>query len=343
MITIDEINGISRVKIEHRKWQETVNQIYAHLVTLSNGELVCLTGPSRAGKSELINEMMHLFEGQNDFNETGLMPVVYVDAENCSTRGSFSTKAFTLKLLDAVKHPFYSHNNEHKNSKSEGDYRRALEKTMKARKVKYLIIDEAQHVKFAGSNPEWAEAIMNSWKCLARNTNVILVIVGAYEILEIICTSSHMVGRKYQVNLGRYLENESDIIEFKAIVDKYGALLNKEALLSENLELLYKVSFGCVGLLRRFLMDACNFAYSINSDLTKAILIDKFPSDMDLNSLYEDIIQGERLLLSSIDSRTNPRQSTSDRKKNTKKPSSKPFQRKAKRIKLDVRTESGGE
>lgn len=66
---------------------------------------------------------------------------------------------------------------------TEGSMRQALEKAIRARQVRYLFIDEAQHARYTSCHAMGSFAVMDSWKCLAQSTGVVLVVVGAYPIL----------------------------------------------------------------------------------------------------------------------------------------------------------------
>ena len=341
MYDLNLIKVIGGLKIQHRNWLEALNQVYVLLLTISPGEIICITGPSRAGKTRLIDELQKLLEGDNDFSKTGLLPVVKTEAVNCSTNGSFSTKSFTKRLLRDIKHPM--HGDEDLNSIAKQDklsediYRQALEIALKARGVKYLFIDEAQHARYVGKGSQGAYAVMDSWKCLAQVSGVILIIVGAYPILDILRNSPHMIGRKYQVNLGRYQLNKEDLMEFTAILNQYGEATGHSKFFIENIELLYKGSLGCIGLVRAWLLKSFALAGVRGAPLTKEILLESQQTLDDLSSMAEEIQHGERLLEAMSVENYNEEKSIEPVKKKSKS-KAKPFQRKAERIESDVRS-----
>src|SRR5690606_23328081 len=210
------------------------------------------TGPSRAGKTRLIQELRRLLVGDHDFEATGLLPVVVVEAANTGPNGSFSTKAFTQRMLEAVRHPLLAILDEgsirHEftlqklERTTEATLRIALEKALQARGVKYLFVDEAQHARYAAKSAQGPYAVMDSWKCLAQTSEVVLVVVGAYPILEIIRNSPHLIGRKHQVHLPRYQFEKADLHEFATIVAQYARKLDLGEScggLLQHLELIY--------------------------------------------------------------------------------------------------------
>ena len=91
------ITNIKELYLPHRNWNNALSYAHAMLIASSPGEVVCITGPSRAGKTRLINSLEKLLVPRDDFKEFGLMPVVKILATNCSVRGAYSSKAFTLR------------------------------------------------------------------------------------------------------------------------------------------------------------------------------------------------------------------------------------------------------
>jgi len=334
---------LNALKINHRNWCESLESAYFLLMSVSPGEVICITGPSRTGKTELIRELKKIIESEHSFEDTGLMPVVITTAVNTSTNGRFSTKSFTKRMLSAVNHPF------HKNDSvsgvfstkdlSEDLYRERLESALVTRGVKYLIIDEAQHARYVSKDAQGPYAIMDSWKCLAETTGVILVIVGAYPILPIINNSPHMIGRKYSVELARYRYSKEDVSEFAMIVRAYGEVIGEIDLLMENIELLYRGSVGCIGLLRRWIIGAVSQSRRKRASLTKEDLLNSIMPDRDLRMVSLEIRNGEEYLQSKFyediqDSKVPPVTTPKAAKKKRK---GKPGNRKPARYKVDNR------
>lgn len=326
--------------IAHRNWQDALEEAFALLVTAQPADVICLVGPSRAGKTRLIQRLSSLLSGNNDFEQSGELPVVAVEASNTGPNGRFSTKAFVHQMLHAVRHPLYTDyglDPIHRNNldrKPEHELRRALELAMQHRQSRYLFIDEAQHARYATRD---SLAVMDSWKCLARAGNVVLVLVGAYPMLNIIQHSPHMVGRKREVHLSRYGSSMEDLKEFARIVQYYEIELekacSKDFPLVHQLELLHTGSLGCIGLLRSWLLYAAALAHANGTMISENILKRSMLSDADRAVVLREISDGEHLLKSSDPIRRTKTELPSKTNKSGK-PSQyrKPFQRKPKRF-----------
>lgn len=337
-------NNMFDFRISHRNWQEAVASLFALLTAASPGEVVVVVGPSRCGKTKLIDHVCDLLFPDKSVFSGGKAPYVIVDAVNAGPNGSFSTKSFTLRMLATIKHPFYSLDNsdleqmsEYKLLKmdrsTESSLRIALERAFIIRGVLYLFIDEAQHASYATKGAMGAHAVLDSWKCFAKSTQVVLVIVGAYPILNILQNSPHILGRKHQVHLPRYYPTEADLNEFVGILDAYETKLSIRGIksdLKKHTRLLYGGSLGCIGLLRAWLMRAYAYAQIHDNSISeKLLLVTKLP-DSDLREIAAEIEHGE-ILLNEDKSDWKSQKPKSPIRNVKKKEKLKPFQRKPKR------------
>lgn len=344
------IDNISLESIPHRNWKRALSEAYSLMLASNPGDVICITGPSRGGKTRLISELSNLMSG-GELTENGVMPCVTILAENCSVRGSFSTKAFTIRGLEEVQHPIYGINKAGDawgvtryallQKTSEGVLRPALETALKLRKTKYLFIDEAQHIMHAQGSTQGAAAILDSWKCLAQTAGIVLVLVGAYPLLNVLRLSPHLLGRKHQVHLPRYHENRGDIIAFREIVDTYSELIvmpKKVRALNEWSETLYRGSLGCIGLLQSWLRRAIANADANNaSALRKEDLFSTRTPRVEFLSILEEIAAGETALELIKDSPAAPINPSSKNSPSTGK-KTKPFRKKPRRYPVGGRS-----
>lgn len=322
------------VNINHRNWREALKECFAFLTYAQPGEVVCLVGPSRAGKSCMIARLCKLLVGEQNIDHSGITHSVVVTATNSGPHGSFSTKSFTLRMLEALKHPMYSYHDDNPDTTqtitrieraTEHALRQAVERGFKSRQVKYLFIDEAQHILYSYKRTQAAEAILDSWKCLAQDAGLVLVLVGAYPLLNVIQNSPHLLGRKHQVHMPRYQSTNEDLQQFAAIVAKYEQILSSicpSNLLLDNLELIYKHSLGCIGLLKLWLLRALAKAQCGGSDISLSTLQSTKLSLEELGNIEREIIAGENLLLDGIVMPPPVIQA------NRRKPTAKPFKSK---------------
>ncbi len=346
------LNEIKGHRIPHRNFQRALSDAMAALLASSPGEIVVITGPSRVGKSRLASELGKLLVGSSDRFAEGIMPVVSVQATNCGVDGSFSSKSFTLRALEAVKHPFYGVGEAGDaweidkyrllERTTESAFRTAFERALVHRKTLYLFIDEAHHIRYCRGGDTDAAAILDSWKCLASETKIVLVLIGAYPLVHVLRLSTHLLGRKNQVHFPRYLPSQEDLLAFEQILDAYTKLVRlppSASSLRDWNELLYTDTFGCIGLLEGWLRRGLSIAMSEGADtLSKDHLIRARQPLADRQEIAREIANGETALEADEDVtvETVPNKRENVESKRTRKP----FRKKPRRYAVGGR--SGG-
>ncbi len=335
MLHIDQsIRQIKETCILHRNYERALAEAAGALVASAPGEVICITGPSRVGKSRLAQALTKLIIGTQPLAE-GVMPVVYVQAENCSVDGSFSTKAFTLRALEAIQHPFYV--TSQRKRRIENDHnclveraperilRGSLEKAFVCRKTRFFIVDEAHHIRYARGGDRAAAAILDSWKCLAAETGIVLILIGAYPLIDVLRLCPHLLGRKYQVHFPRYQNNREDLFVFEQILDAYTPLIhlpNKIGSLRAWNDLFYADSLGCIGLVSSWLRGAHGIMRSRGEQLLRRehLIAARRPL-ADRQLLAQEIVDGEQALDTITDDHlVGARQPSTTSHKPTRKP-----------------------
>lgn len=337
------------MRIPHRNYERALAEALTALVAAEPGEVVCLIGPSRSGKSRLAGELARIIVGDHAIAGNDLMPVVTVLATNCTNRGIFRTKKFVTRCLEAIRHPIYGISRpddpwgiarSHLIDKtSESILSDAFIKAVEIRGSMYLVVDESQHVRYALGGDWEAAAILDAWKSLAEEAKVILVLVGAYPLINVLQLCPHLLGRKHQIHLPRYGATEKDLIVFDQILDVYSSVLRLpvgvQSLRGWN-HLLYPNSLGCIGLLGRGLRQGLAIAHVENSDcLTKDHLLATRRPLGDLRELAAEIAAGEEAITFNNDGQDVP-VPVRDTMTPTK-PARKPFKKKPRRYKAGGR------
>jgi len=305
---VDEaIKKIQTEKIPHRNWRTALSESFSTLLSCSPGEVMCITGPSRVGKTKLLDELGKLLVGDEKSDDDGTMPIVSVLATNCVKNNFFDTKDFTIRALEAIKHPFYGVNaaddqwgfERYKllHRTSEGDLRRSFETGIELRKTLYFVIDEVQHVLRFYGGIDAASAFLNSLKAFAQEKNIILVFVGAYPILDALRLSPHLLGREQLIHFPRYGLTKEDITIFNQILDFYNEFIRLEPgvkSLREWSEYLYYGSLGCLGLLEKWLRSALAKVRANGDDYLKISHLEhtRKPDD-DISSILAELQDGE--------------------------------------------------
>lgn len=337
------------IPIPHFIWKNVLAEAFAIISCTSPGEVVCLVGPSRVGKSLLIKRLIDMMGLNRKPDSDGKITAVYVVAGNSGGNGSFSTKQFAIKALNEIKHPIYSpeaadmasllDHYKRQDRTTEGAYSAALERGFIVRGVNYLFIDEAHHIRYARKANMSPIAVMDLYKVFAQDTNCVIVFAGGYSLLEITRQSDHMIGRKNTIEFPRYRQSEGDIKRFMDVAVTYFGLFEQSRLavdVEEVIEELYTGSLGCIGHLRAWLKRVDAIATVMDMTIDSNLLMARRLSKDDLSVLYDEIIRGESLIGSVNPDETVQHQSKLATSK--KQRSGKPFQRKPSRPMVGNRT-----
>lgn len=356
---------MSSSRMPHRYYLVTRAEVEAACWAALAGEIVVLTGPPRVGKTKCVREAVQLALGSMQA-PIGAQLLVQVEAGNDGTSGEFSTKAFMVACLKAVNHPIYGGPSEEDplgeryaaliQRTSEATLHEAFERALKLKGTLYLVIDEVQHVRYVRGGPSAAARILNSWKCLASRTGVKLILIGTYEILDLLALAPHLIGRQQCINFPRYREDSAeDRNEWARVLKAYSALLRFEGDgdLTQWYDLLFSTCLGRVGALFRLLRSALSHARVHKQEVLRyEAILSGTAVESQLDAVRLEVLAGEELLhrkpagtrpfeVSGQNDRTPPgkgrgfekkaKQNASMKESAKKSKGTKPFQRKQKR------------
>ncbi|WP_368865372.1 AAA family ATPase [Stenotrophomonas maltophilia] len=207
--------ALHQLDIEHPRYQEVDRQLFTQLAMGAPGSVVLLVGPTRVGKSRLVQSVARRLV-QSPISDDEL-PVILVEAAT-THGGRFSMKHFTMRALQALRHPMYGElGGIIRQRESETELRIKLEQSIIYRKTRYLFIDEAHHLLRTNRGAQ-ASDILDSLKCLANTTDIILVLAGGYELFAAGPSSAHLNGRMRVIEFGRYRPSGQDELNFLGIL-----------------------------------------------------------------------------------------------------------------------------
>lgn len=344
--TKEAIEKLHKMRIEHRNWQHAFSRMKGALLAAQSQDIITLVGPSRSGKSKLINELIADMTGTTAWASDPDSPVVKVVLENDSTGGAFSTKSFATQALIEMKHPFYGESimDEWDSGRfvsqariPETILRPALRKALIWKRITHLVIDELQHVMHVKGGLKSSGAILDSWKSLAANTGIILILVGAYPMIEVLQQSPHALGREHGVHLKRYCATPEDLVCFDEVLEAFSdavRLPKNVSSLRAWRDMLYRGSLGCIGLLNSWICDAvANAGVEESTVLRKRDFIETQKTIPSRTFIAEEIKEGEKWF--EVEFSEDKEVAKDEPKK--KRSSKKPFRKKAKRVKIGPR------
>jgi hypothetical protein len=235
----------------HEKFDRALRGMHGLFLHPRKDLVILLTGASGVGKSEItkILEKKHAAPGSRKHIQD-LMPVVRISAKNQQDLGRFSIKDLWANALRKIKHPLVA-NGASVKSIPTSELWYAFELALTNMQTKYLIIDEAQHIRKVRGGDANAQHILDALKCLAEELGIVLVLSGAYPLMSTVDLGPQLSRRTYTVVLHRYYASrDGDLAEFSRIVEWCSAVygLDYRGHISSALPEIYHQSRGVFGM-----------------------------------------------------------------------------------------------
>jgi energy-coupling factor transporter ATP-binding protein EcfA2 len=277
--------------------------------------IVMVFGPTGVGKTTLrLRTEQILIEDQRaelDSNRWRI-PVASVEAI-APDSGSFCWRSHFKRLLQAMGDPLTdrrrvpgsdldddSEERFQLTARSSGsEYRYAVEQTLRFRRPAAVMIDEAQHLGKVASGRRLLDQL-DVVKSIANRTNTVHVLFGTYDLLAFRNLSGQLSRRSVDIHFPRYRADRAE--ERKIFVNIVHSFQKKLPLpeppdLVKHWELLYERTFGCVGVLKQWLVKALAAALRRgDSTISVRNLEDHALSIAQCDKILSEITEGEARL-----------------------------------------------
>lgn len=325
--TSDYAKTLQSVRIRHTRIKQVMEELDCLIYPGSQDSILMVCGPSGAGKSTLAKHMVNA-ENERSAGEmeanAGIVPAVYVEAL-ASGEDEFSWRLFyesVLEQLDGdLAMPKYDFGvdettgrmfvSSSPKSQTLGALRRSVEKALRERKTRFLVIDEAAHI-IQQARRDKLKTQLNTLKSLANRAGVQIVIIGSYDLFQLMSLSGQLARRTHVLHLERYRQdNDSDVRAFQACVQMFqdaAAAIWGQSLMPYA-PVLHENTLGCIGTLSAVLTRAAKLAekkggWSLEH-LRTALL-----SEAQRQQILEEILDGETAINPGL-SRVIPKQAKS--------------------------------
>lgn len=262
-----------RKTINHPRLEKAKENVLSLIDTSGEPDIMIVTGPTGVGKTTLAVKIEdQLLERNMDRmqSDKSYLPVIRVDAIPPDKDMKFDWKDFYTRLLHAFSEPCISQKqlfedeiymeqpiSPHYSMNTVAALRRAVENTMKMRGTRALIIDEANHLLMV--DPKLMRRQFEVIKSLSQKCNVTIILIGTYDLLEILEQSAQLVRRGRVVHMARYDDyNPADKLAFMSALFTFQRHMpfKIEPNLVKHLNVFYLKSAGCIGILKKWLNNA---------------------------------------------------------------------------------------
>lgn len=269
--------------VHHRNLDETVNTVMRYIESPESENLIVVCGPSGVGKKEFIREITSKLGQAEDYStiNIGNIPVVNVEAR-APEEGSFKFSSLWMDALKIMNEPMLNQKISYRDVEKEGengqktivsriikaDYQYILHSAFGHRHVKAFIINEAQHMCRVATDKK-ANWSLDVIKSLANESETAVVLVGTYDLLNIINASANFVDQIHQrahiIDFARYHEYDPEEVQYfgktaKKLINNMPFKEIDDRFADKNWRYLYMYSLGRIGTLKRWFLRAYSYA-----------------------------------------------------------------------------------
>ncbi len=347
-----QLKGFKDYRMPHAKFVDAYNTGTFFMGSGITKPIIIILGPSGSGKTFLINlfvEQMNAYFMQAMNSDPNFIPYVALEAK-ASESGNYNMIDFYKGILEGgdeplIKKKIQKFPNEEQPRRLPGErgttarpYRESVMTMFERRKVRFVFVDEGQEIFRVGYGKKKFEDRTNVLKALSNQGlqpgiyKTVFVMNGNYELLNSSSASSQLARRSRIVHLGRYhKEIATELKEFMAILANSELMLPLTCVpsLRAIAEYLFDGCYGCVGLLKPWLLEAAMTAIDENQTiLTMDHLQKRALTEVQLKRIRSDADTGEQKMLGLLSVAKEEKEERKPKQEKTKKASTKPGQRK---------------
>ena len=298
-----------RERIRHPRIAQIIDDVQLMLDAGRNSSLLMISGPTGVGKTTLGK---YLVEAELDQQmaaiaaDPGFVPAIRVEAPSSGEK-EFSWRMFYENILTALDGEFSSPRQAYGVDAATGrvvrplgpqthrlaGLRTAVERSFRERRTRFVVVDEAAHM-MRQCNPHQLERQLDTLKSLSNQCGVQWVLLGSYDLFELMSLSGQLARRTHVMHFSRYRQDDAgDVQVFKACLkhlsSRMPALKNLDLLpFAENFQ---SNTLGCIGTLR----DVLERLDRLVSDRgwTEQTLCSALMTETQVNRILQEVLEGE--------------------------------------------------
>ena len=296
-------------RIRHPRIACAIEECQLMLTPGSGANLILVCGPTGVGKSTLgdflVSEELKL-QAEAMAEHPGFIPAIRVEASSSGEK-EFSWRLFYQYILHALEGDLDAPRTAYgvdpdsgrvvrprgNNTNRLSGLRTAVERSLRSRGTRFIVVDEAVNM-FGQCPPARLTQQLNTLKSLSNEYGVQWVLLGSYDLFDLMSLSGQLARRAHIIHFSRYrLDHESDIRYFngclRQLVKNIPELQNLD--LVRYAEAFQQNTLGCIGTLRELLMrlarQVTNKGWSEEA-LCKALL-----TETQVTQITREVLEGE--------------------------------------------------
>lgn len=309
-----------KIHLKHPRIESVRDEVLSLIYPSSQSNILLLIGPTGAGKStlmELIVKDLHKQHQPQMQSDPGLVPAIYVQASS-SGESEFSWRLLFEDILeklnggdlDAPKQAYgvdlstgLAVRPKRPGRSTLAGLRTAVVRGLRQRGTKVLIIDESAHIiQSCRKNTTHLHRELNTLKSLANDCGAQLILVGSYDLHDLISLSAQISRRTHLVHFERYREDRpEDIQDFQKCLHsfemKHPYLCNQQLVM--HWQSLMENCVGCIGTLSSVLTRALRRAEAAGA-WTDSALEGALLTEAQVQQILLETVSGEQEINPSL-------------------------------------------
>lgn len=300
---------------DHAKLRQAARELWQAIYYGGDHQIIHLYGCTSVGKSTLLRRIERAVtrvartEMQGDPDLIPISGVIILPPNQATfnwrdvyllTMGALGQPPALVSKLEPKRLQFQPHESVAPAPKlPRQELRLNMVATLKRRRVKVLLYDEAQHFQRV-TRAQHLQNQMDNLKWLAEETGTTIVLIGTYDLLNLVDLSGQLARRSTCIHFSRYhADDEQEWREFCTTVKSFQVHLPLAEMpkLVECAEYLYKGTFGCVGLLKDWLSRALAKALAEEATTLTEAHLEACVDYTKLVAVVQEAIHGDKRVL----------------------------------------------